>query len=335
MKTKLILALAGIAISSYIHAQNMFVPGGTGGIGNNTTNQFIGIGTLASAPLARLHVVGGFALFSSNAAPTTAALIRGNNSLSGPTNPDYTWYGTGNDQTGIYHPLANKIGFCTGGVEKMTIGNDNIIFGIPTTNSTANIGQCQNLDYGMAFLGFNVVHNVSNNTWVTQDGGSGTNGGSLIWGSVNGQISFSAIPNVGTGSQTPGDAQVLGYRVMRMKWNTTTGGPQVMIGNTMAAAHTDATLSVAGKVVAKEIYVTNTSWADYVFEENYQLLSLDSLENYITINNHLPNVPTTDEILTNGNNAGETDRILLEKVEELTLYILQLEKRIKELEQKN
>jgi hypothetical protein len=94
----------------------------------------------------------------------------------------------------------------------------------------------------------------------------------------------------------------------------------------------NADAKLGGKFTCKEIKVTNTPWADYVFEEDYELMPIDSLEKYIESNNHLPNVPTTEEVTANGNNMAETDKILLEKVEELTLYIIQLEKRLSELE---
>ena len=89
-----------------------------------------------------------------------------------------------------------------------------------------------------------------------------------------------------------------------------------------------------GKLLAKEIYVTLTNWADYVFADDYKLSDLNELEQYIRANKHLPNVPTAEEILEKGNNAGETDRILLEKIEELTLYIIEQNKKIEMLEDK-
>jgi hypothetical protein len=222
----------------------------------------------------------------------------------------------------------------TAGTQFTMDHSGNPVFGNPTTLFCTSIGQAPNLDYGNTYLGFNVTHDPANNWWGRQTNGA-ANGGSLIWGSVNGQLSFSSLPNWNGSQSIPNlsDAQVVSYRVARMRFDLTYG-PQMMIGETMPGTHPDFMLSVAGKVVAKEIYVTNTSWADYVFDNDYKLMSLDSLENYITANKHLPNVPTTQEVMANGNNTGETDRILLEKVEELTLYIIQLEKRLKELEGK-
>ena len=71
-----------------------------------------------------------------------------------------------------------------------------------------------------------------------------------------------------------------------------------------------------------------------MFEKDYKLLPLNEVEQFITQNQHLPNVPTAAEVEANGVNLGEMNAILIQKVEELTLYIIQLEKRLSEIESK-
>ena len=61
-------------------------------------------------------------------------------------------------------------------------------------------------------------------------------------------------------------------------------------------------------------------------------MPLSQLEDYIKQNKHLPNVPTTEEMISNGNNLSQTDKLLLEKIEELTLYILEINGKIEKLE---
>ncbi len=88
-----------------------------------------------------------------------------------------------------------------------------------------------------------------------------------------------------------------------------------------------------GKVFARQVKVWNENpWPDYVFEKNYKLLTLNELKQYIEKHKHLPNIPSACEIEQEGINVGEMNKLLLEKIEELTLYILQLEERIKQLE---
>jgi hypothetical protein len=89
-------------------------------------------------------------------------------------------------------------------------------------------------------------------------------------------------------------------------------------------------LSVKGKVRAEEVKVYNT-WADYVFANNYDLKPLAKVEEYIVQNGHLPNVPSAKEITENGLALGEMAKIQQEKIEELTLYLIQQNKEIEEL----
>lgn len=73
-------------------------------------------------------------------------------------------------------------------------------------------------------------------------------------------------------------------------------------------------------------------WADFVFEKDYRLKSLRELERFITENKHLPEVPSAQEVADNGYSQHEINKILLQKVEELTLYVIQQNKKIEKLE---
>jgi hypothetical protein len=90
------------------------------------------------------------------------------------------------------------------------------------------------------------------------------------------------------------------------------------------------------KIYAEELSVRSDalgiSWPDYIFNTNHKLMSLDSLEKYLEKYKHLPEVPCQNEIIRNGFNVGELSSTLLKKIEELTLYIIKQDKRIKELE---
>ncbi len=90
-------------------------------------------------------------------------------------------------------------------------------------------------------------------------------------------------------------------------------------------------LSVNGEITCKGIEVTANGWPDYVFYKDYNLLPLDSVKNYINQNGHLPDVPSEKTIEKNGINLGEMDAILLRKIEELTLYMIELKKENAEL----
>lgn len=90
-------------------------------------------------------------------------------------------------------------------------------------------------------------------------------------------------------------------------------------------------LTVNGNIVAKKIKLTQLGWSDYVFGKDYQLRSLYSLENYILENKRLPEIPSAKDVEENGISVGETQALLLSKIEELTLYIIAQQKEIDQL----
>ncbi len=91
-------------------------------------------------------------------------------------------------------------------------------------------------------------------------------------------------------------------------------------------------LAVNGTIRAKEI-VIETGWADYVFEDDYTLPTLEQVEDHINKNGHLINIPSASEVAANGVALGEINTKLLEKIEELTLYTIAQEKKIQSLQQ--
>lgn len=112
---------------------------------------------------------------------------------------------------------------------------------------------------------------------------------------------------------------------------------QVVIGtkspNNNAYNDQDAKLMVVGKIVAKEVVTLSddASWKnfpDYVFEKDYKLMSLDSLQGYITANKHLPEIPSAKEVAENGINLSQLAAQQMKKIEELTLYLLEQQKQI-------
>jgi hypothetical protein len=94
-------------------------------------------------------------------------------------------------------------------------------------------------------------------------------------------------------------------------------------------------LSVNGKVKAQELYLTTTVWPDKVFEKNYVLMPLKELEKSIQKEKHLPNIPSEKEVIKNGVGVVEIQAKLLQKIEELTLYVIEQNKKIETLENQN
>ena len=96
-------------------------------------------------------------------------------------------------------------------------------------------------------------------------------------------------------------------------------------------------LAVKGKIGAWEIEIENNSliWSDFVFKKDYKLLPLKEVEKFIDENGHLPEIPSEQEVKENGLRLAEMDAKLLMKIEELTLYVIELEKKIEALEKKS
>ncbi len=85
-------------------------------------------------------------------------------------------------------------------------------------------------------------------------------------------------------------------------------------------------LAVNGSVRAKEVIV-DTGWADFVFEDEYPLMPLAEVAQHIAENGHLPDIPSAQEVEANGVSVGDMQAKLLQKVEELTLYVIDLEQK--------
>ncbi len=116
--------------------------------------------------------------------------------------------------------------------------------------------------------------------------------------------------------------------------NTNTGA--VIIGSTVTTAPAGYKLYVADGILAEKVKValkSGSNWADYVFEKNYQLTSLKEVETFINKNKHLPGVQSADEIVKDGGiDVNKMFAKQMEKIEELTLYIIQQNKKIEALE---
>lgn len=92
-------------------------------------------------------------------------------------------------------------------------------------------------------------------------------------------------------------------------------------------------LYVNGKILSEEHTVKlKTDWPDYVFEEDYEMLSIEDLEQFIRANKHLPEVPTATYVADHGVDIAATQAALLKHIEELTLRLIEMEKRLKLLE---
>lgn len=114
------------------------------------------------------------------------------------------------------------------------------------------------------------------------------------------------------------------------------GNGSIGIGTSNSDILNNYKLAVNGSIVCKLLKVQiDVPSADFVFEDDYSLISIPELETFIKDNKHLPNVPSAEQFKKDGYNVGEMDEMLLRKIEELTLYIIEQDKRIVAIEKEN
>ncbi|MGX1931318.1 hypothetical protein [Flagellimonas sp. 2504JD4-2] len=102
----------------------------------------------------------------------------------------------------------------------------------------------------------------------------------------------------------------------------------------IGTANPDSKLTVKGRIHAEEVKVDlSVPGPDYVFKKDYDLKSLEEVQSYINEHGHLPNIPSASEMEANGIQLGEMNMKLLEKIEELTLYVIELKNEINQLKQ--
>ena len=198
-------------------------------------------------------------------------------------------------------------------------------------DTNGNIGLNTNYPHQM-------LHIVDGNILLTHTSGRAP-------GSVNGSILFG---NNADSTDHHGhwgieyvsnESEGYGLNFWRPWTSTQIGGDHYLFlsdsGNVgIGTKNPQAKLAVNGDILAKSIRVNTSStyWPDYVFGKDYNLMSLKELEIYITQYRHLPGVPSANDVETQGEvDLGEMNAILLEKVEELTRYIIELQKQIDEL----
>ncbi len=126
----------------------------------------------------------------------------------------------------------------------------------------------------------------------------------------------------------------LGNFIIRVNGlNTVYINPEGNMSIGTSSVATGYKVNIGGKVMCEELKVQLRPWADYVFADNYKLMNLSQLERFIKKNKHLPNIPSAAEVEKNGLEVGDMQRRMMEKIEELTLYIIELKKEIDTLKE--
>ncbi|MBL7729842.1 MAG: hypothetical protein JNM88_01580 [Chitinophagaceae bacterium] len=311
------------------------------GITLNTSNN-TGLGT--NEPLARLHIKG----------ETSADEVAINSGASGETatvqfySSVFVGGGAGTKKGFVQLDdndlkIGTNSGNTTGKFIIRTDGGDkvfvddagNVGINTPTPTSRLHVTGTANIVGATSITGATTINNGAANAlsltgglFITKSnealGISGTNAAINFYNSGN----FKSFISHST------SGLYLGVNDGNIRLDVTNGhvaiGPVVLTG-----ANADAyKLAVNGKIICEEVMVKLAgSWPDYVFADNYKLRPIREVEQFIAANKHLPNIPAAADMEKTGIEVGDMQKKMMEKIEELTLYIIELQKQIDQLKQ--
>ncbi|HEY3406159.1 MAG TPA: hypothetical protein VGK59_22385 [Ohtaekwangia sp.] len=352
----IIILFATLVLSSSLYAQ--WLTSGTHLYNSNTGNVGIGTGS-AFTPQMKLEVIGFGQVIRNTPANnyTTLRLYNDQNSSSRSLEIDYSGsqYGSAALTTG--GPTGESAAITTTGAFPLTFGTANTARMTISSLGDVGIGALPEAGVRLSLINsatwqMNMRNSEAGGAtwWLGSSSNSWNAGGgkfiiSTTSSSTDAAFVIDGQKRIGLGTTAPaykldvaGTINATAFYVNGVPFNggssqwitsgtninyNTTG--MVSIGTTTAPA--GYKLAVGGKVVAEEIVVKlRGDWPDYVFESSYKLLSLTELEKFIIANKHLPGVPTAIQVKENGLSVGEMNVILLQKVEELTLLLINKEK---------
>ncbi|WP_407427521.1 hypothetical protein [Arcticibacter sp.] len=175
------------------------------------------------------------------------------------------------------------------------------------------------------------ANNVQNNVWLVRDSPGDSWLTSRLHDGISVDVSF-RNPRVDSKTWWERDPynDIQSWGQAGLTYLTINKG-NVGIGTTDTRGYK---LAVNGKVRAKEVKVEATNWPDYVFSSSHEKPSLKDLEVYINDNKHLPEIPSAKQVEDEGLSLGEMNALLLKKIEELTLYLIEQNKKSEKQERR-
>jgi len=286
MKNLFLFLSLFLSLSSLVHAQ--WTTNGT----VTSTNNSIGIGT--TGPVSKLDVNGAI-------------------SIKGINVNDYSLIGVSTDGTYVIASGSRIKGTYTLTFEAANrVQTVELHISANQYDGATSVSVLSNTSYGANTImsNFRTLFNADMSTVYLVFDVANRNGGTLVTAYFNGTGAY----NANWGGTLPTGATVQGFYPLAVN------GGNVGIGTLTPKE----TLSVNGNIRSKQVKVELANWPDYVFKKDYRLPSLQEVKAYIDQNQRLPEIPSEQQIAKEGLNLGEMNKLLMKKVEELTLYLIEI-----------
>ncbi len=283
--------------------------------------------------------------WSTSSNPTTA----NSKTTDGSGTGSFTSAITGLSANTTYHVRAyatNSVGTGYGSDIQFTTSSSPVVPVLTTTNvtgitqTTASSGGNVTSDGGASVTARGVCWSTSSNPTTanskTTDGsGTGSFTSSITGLTANTTYHVRAYATNSVGTGYGNDVQ---FTTSSSSTTWQTSGNNIYytagsVGIGTANPISGSKLTVNGKIYATEVEVISNIGSDFVFEPDYKLMPLPDLEDFLKKNRHLPGIPSVEEFATQGQNLAKTNDLLLRKIEELTLYIIEQNKKIELLRQ--
>ena len=339
---KITLAIIALLVVNNAYSQNVLNPTGNVGIGTTNPQAALDVGkSLSSGEVGSILS----RLSEGTSSGGTFLGIKGYGTVGVDIKSfaiEHTFYGVTNSSINFFRGSNSGNGFITfntnDNTERMRIYSDgNVGIGVSSPRSKLHmISQGSSLNTVKQFTGDLIIQgdlegrNV--NSGISLECALPANvDGTNPWG----QARIITVPNSvlagASGKLILGTRRLFAKDKVNTDWNY--GDDIVIDGEGHVGIGTidpkDA-LSVNGAIHSKSVVVETTSFPDYVFKPGYNLISLAEIRKYIKENQHLPEMPSEHEVIKDGINLGEMNKLIVKKVEELTLYLIDKDNELKE-----
>jgi hypothetical protein len=233
----------------------------------------------------------------------------------------------------LLNPYCGKsVGICTGNNGGFLYTGNNLQIGGFTSIQHSN---------GNGNIALNILSPASTAINIQNSSSASVfniaNDGRTLISSSNSSSSPFIVQNTTLSSSNKNILELTANGLLNLNYNSTNSTDKVInvIDNTTGT--TNFAVYTTGYIYSRQVVVaaTGVSFPDYVFTPNYKLMSLKEIKQFTDKYHHLPNMPTAEDVKENGANIGEIQRVSVEKIEELYLHMIELNKKMEKLEKEN